>query len=285
MLKKQDIVVVAVLYNTFPEAVRYIESLAKTGKGRIQLILVDNSDLPAPGSFTRLLQQFDFIEYLKTGSNPGYFHGARYGLDHYLDLFKEYPAWTFVTNVDIVFEEDRILDVLSRFEKWPDLGVIAPAIISHRWKTDYNPERIHRYSGARIRFYQAVCSHYLINNAYTLLSYFSHFLRGLVTPQRVAKPGDVPDQQVKKIYAPHGACILFHRNYFIRGGTLDHFSFLFGEEIFVAETAMKLGLEVLYVPGIRLTNFEHASVGHLVTPRLNRYHRDALKAVRQLYYG
>lgn len=66
MLKKQDIIVVAVLYNTFPEAVRYIESLAKTGKGRIQLILVDNSNLPAPGSFTRLLQQFDFIEYLKT---------------------------------------------------------------------------------------------------------------------------------------------------------------------------------------------------------------------------
>jgi GT2 family glycosyltransferase len=87
-----------------------------------------------------------------------------------------------------------------------------------------------------------------------------------------AKPAFSPgDEGVRTIYAPQGSCLVFSRRYFEQGGSLEYPAFLFGEEIFVAETVLRLGLQVVYDPRLRVWHDEHASTGRLRSRKLARY--------------
>ena len=97
------------------------------------------------------------------------------------------------------------------------------------------------------------------------------------------KKGEV--KAVRKIYAPHGSCIIFNKNYFERGGTLDHISFLFGEEIFVGETVRNLRLNVLYIPEIKVRHYEHSSIGNVISRRINKFYRKSIDDIIYQYTG
>jgi GT2 family glycosyltransferase len=95
-----------------------------------------------------------------------------------------------------------------------------------------------------------------------------------------------PNRDIQeKIYAPHGSCIILNKNYFKRGGTLDHISFLFGEEIFVGETAKRLGLNVLYVSEIQVRHYEHSSIGNFISRKINKFYRQSIKDILASYYN
>ncbi|MGC8979631.1 glycosyltransferase family 2 protein, partial [Caldisericum sp.] len=81
----------------------------------------------------------------------------------------------------------------------------------------------------------------------------------------------------QEIYAPFGACIIFHRNYFEAGGTLNTECFLFGEEIFVAETARKLNLRILYDPELKVIHHEHSSISILKSKQKAFYAYQSIK--------
>ena len=53
--------------------------------------------------------------------------------------------------------------------------------------------------------------------------------------------------------------MIFYRTYFEKGGTLDHGAFLFGEEVFVAESARKFGMEIVYDKRLRVIHSEHVT--------------------------
>ena len=93
-----------------------------------------------------------------------------------------------------------------------------------------------------------------------------------------------PLHKTKKIYAPHGSCLVFKDIYFTRGGTLDLPNFLFGEEILVAETALQSGLDVEYHPELVIYDYEHASTGFFLTPKMSLYNRQAIQAILERYY-
>jgi hypothetical protein len=56
---------------------------------------------------------------------------------------------------------------------------------------------------------------------------------------------------------------------------LNHGTFLFGEEIFVAENARKFKLHILYEPALTVFHREHATTGISATKTMWRYVRDA----------
>src|SRR4029077_13065198 len=62
------------------------------------------------------------------------------------------------------------------------------------------------------------------------------------------------------VFAPHGAFVVFHKSYFEAGGTLRYGSFLFGEEIFVGETALRLGRRVVFDPRLEVIHAGGISV-------------------------
>lgn len=283
MKQLTDILIVGVIYNTYQETIRYLESTLPFREQGVKVILVDNSDQEIPGYFKTILDKNPEVIYLHTLSNIGYFHGAALGLDHFVQENGGWPSWTLVTNVDILFPDPQMIEKIRANETIPELGVIAPKILSARWGTDYNPGLIKKYSLTRLRFYQAIYSLTLLNNLYIGLSYLKKLVQGYWKRTHSGRLDSVTSFPVE-IFGPHGSCILFNRNYFSRGGTLNHISFLYGEEIFVAETAKKLALKVMYDPRIRIDDFEHASTGMFLSRRMTALCRQSIKDLIKNYY-
>jgi GT2 family glycosyltransferase len=280
-MTRQSILIIGVIYNTYPETLRYIESIEAPAKADIKLILVDNSTSPAPVEFIKKIGHYPFIQYIPTGKNLGYFGGAREGLKSFLVGNAGYPDWIFVTNVDICFTPG-FFDKLIGTDVQENLGMIAPSIISQKWDADYNPKIPVRYTRKKLRLYQFLYSNFLIQNLFLMGAYLKKWLIGKVAPTRKRVVGMFPGK--RKIYAPHGSCMIFTKTYFERGGTLDLANFLFGEEVLVAETCREKGLDINYDPSFVILDFEHASIGFFVSPRMNRYFRESIRNIMISYY-
>jgi GT2 family glycosyltransferase len=276
-MNQPEILIIGVIYNTYPETLRYLESIAAPANGSITLILVDNSIMAAPGDFKEKIRQYSFLHYITTGKNLGYFGGARAGLKHYLSEHDRYPQWILVTNVDICFSPG-FFDRLVRENAPENLGIIAPSIVSQKWNTDYNPKITNRYTIRKVRFYQYLYLNFMIQNVFFLGAYLKKWISGK------RKQKNNQNVEKRKIYAPHGSCMVFNKSYFKKGGTLDLPNFLFGEEIFVAEACLRSGLDVVYDPGFIIYDHEHASVGFFVSPKMNRYYRESIKTIMRLFY-
>ena len=87
----------------------------------------------------------------------------------------------------------------------------------------------------------------------------------------------------RKIYAPHGACMIFHRRYFECGGALQYGAFLFGEEVAIAERVKRLGGTVVYEPDFRIIHNEHATTGHCAMRA--EFLAEAMAYLAAEYYG
>jgi len=281
VMNKTGILIIGVIYNTWPETIRYLDSLAPLAKDDFSLILVDNSDIEKPSDFLEKIRSNPFLHYIETGKNLGYFGGARVGLAYYLQKHTTYPQWILVTNVDIVFTPS-FFDRLNELNDQKNLGMVAPSIISQKWNIDFNPKILVRNSKRKVQFNQFLYSNFLFQNMYFTGAYVYKWIRGLmrVKDSRLTDPG----QKRRKIYAPHGSCLVFKDTYFISGGTLDLPNFLFGEEIFVAETTASLGLDVIYDHRLVIHDHEHASVGFWVTSTINKYYRESILSILEHYY-
>ncbi len=280
-MNQADILIIGVIYNTYQETLRYLNSLALVTAENIVLILTDNSDIVQPPDFLSKIKDYPFLHYLKPGKNLGYFRGAQEGLNYYLQKHPSYPGWILVTNVDIVFTP-QFFQRLTQLNHQQNLGIVAPSIISQKWNTDYNPKILMRYSKRKLLFFRLLYSCFLFHNLYLLAGYSKKWGRGL--RRREKSVAEYPVLKGRKIYAPHGSCLVFKNNYFTLGGTLGLPNFLFGEEIFVAETAVRLGLDVIYDPGMVIHDYEHASIGFFVTPVINKHYRESINAILERYY-
>jgi GT2 family glycosyltransferase len=281
-MNETGILIIGVIYNTYLETIRYIESLAPIATGDFSLILVDNSDIEMPADFPEKIRSHQFLHYIKTGKNLGYFGGASYGLAYYLQNHPTYPQWTLVTNVDIVFMSP-FFDHLKKRYDLQNLGMIAPSIISQKWNRDFNPKILFRTSKRKVQFNQVIYSNVLFQNMYFTGAYLYKWLRGLAGTKEDHLVNT--EKNRRKIFAPHGSCLVFKDSYFRLGGTLDLPNFLFGEEIFVAETAARLGLDVIYDPELVIHDYEHASVGFFVTPKINKFYRESIQNILKQYYS
>ena len=80
-----DVLIIAVIYNTYEETLRFLKSIELQNQPEIKIILVDNSDKISAASFEEKINKRNSnISYLKSPENLGYFGGADYGLNFYL---------------------------------------------------------------------------------------------------------------------------------------------------------------------------------------------------------
>lgn len=84
-----------------------------------------------------------------------------------------------------------------------------------------------------------ISGNYFTYTAYELLLSLPYAVTNVLARARWQAVKETAINQLKSIYAPFGAFIVFHRQYFESGGHLSYGSFLFGEEIFITETARR----------------------------------------------
>ncbi len=243
---------VPVNYASDASTVAWIEAILRLRTSEVaQVLIVDNTprasdDIPWMGKGDP-----SQVEWIVAPKNLGYFGGADFGLSHYLSR-APLPEWTIVSNVDLDFSDTDFLTALTSLHLPDDCSVVAPSIRSTRNGREQNPYMVARPSAARMRWIKWVTA-----TPRRLLAYeFGTQLKGRMIGA-LGTTGHFP----QPIYAPHGSCLLFHKRYFERGGTLKHSCFLFGEEIFVAESARRLGLRVWFEPSLKLLHREHETTG------------------------
>jgi GT2 family glycosyltransferase len=224
-----------------------------------RLVLVDNSESEDQGSRLReICVEEERAEVLISSSNLGYLRAAEWAR---LSQPSE-ATWTAVCNTDLQLDDHRFVALLSDLR--PDRAVLAPEITAVPSLRKQNPYMVARPSVRRMLFRRLMLSHEL-----------SARLALAVATSRERAGQGASEATARDIYAPHGSFMLFHRDFFSRGGSLRHGSFLFGEEITIGERARQLGLRVGYEPSLRVLHEEHQATGRKRTGVLFRAQRDA----------
>ena len=287
------VLVVSVSYESDAAALRFLRTLRQISNVagvEVKVVLVDNSERSESTAFFEQAQiEYPEIICLKPSSNLGYFGGARFGLNTYRENGGLEPDWVMVSNVDIRFTDKSFFMHLRDVDTMGMIGVVAPSIWSELRRHDWNPNLISRPSRLRMHFYKWVFRNFYLLNLFMLLAKIKYLLKygvgyllrmfQLTSEQSGAQPS-----VSQWIYAPRGACILFSKLYFTAGGTLDHPAFLFAEEIFLAETLLKLGLRVLYEPKLRVHHDDHVSTGEFPSRKIAKYMSDSSAAVVEHYF-
>lgn len=254
-----------------------VESLDKSeALPALRVLIADNaSGEETVDAIRRIVTGFLNIDLLSSPTNLGYFGAARLALDHYLDQGETLPEWVIVSNPDIVIEDRNFLHRLFKIDP-QSVGVIAPRIVLPESNLDQNPYMKER-PGPLQRFTMRVHSHdYFLSVAWERISRLKRALRS-----RLGQPR--PAGGTQAIYAPHGAFIIFSREYFEAGGYLDDQLFLYGEEIAVGEICRRLGLPVVYNPSLTVFHNEHQSVGVGMTRAKFQHHRRSIRHVLSTY--
>lgn len=276
--------VIGVSYQSDTDARDFaVDILAKKGAGNVYVIIVDNS---SPSTLSEKMQDVldenPNLSILEPHRNLGYYGAATWALSIYCSS-RPFPEWTIVSNVDLAIRQKDFFLRLIEFGGQHDFDVIAPAISSELSCRDQNPFMLTRPTSARMHFIKSVFRYYPIHVAYSMLSLFVLKLRSsrICTAKTMPRPN--PTRPIT-IYAPHGSFIAFRNTHFEKGGTLNHPVFLFGEEIFIAETARRLGLTIGYDSRLEVIHREHKSTGYFPSRRIFAYSSEAATYCADHYF-
>jgi GT2 family glycosyltransferase len=250
----QTMLLICVKYGADEETSEYLESVrGLRGQENLRVLVVDNTiDGRPPQLLTR-----DNYATIHAPANLGYFGGARYGLSLYLQ-HNSPPDWVAISNVDLVISDREFLTHLAQLSHDPRIGVVAPSIRSTLTGKDQNPYLRARPTAARMHMYKWLYRSRLILNTYELAAAAFHRAHSASLKLK-ASSVDEKQNLPETIYAPHGSFMILSNNYFARGGDLQFPGFLFGEEIYIAESIRRLGLEVVYEPSLQVLHNEHQS--------------------------
>jgi len=287
--KKMSVLIIGVNYGTDYETIKFIKGLTGTYKNplfNVNIVIVDNTERKRNDAFFKIIVgENQQLKYIKTPFNMGYFGGANYGLKTYLEN-NDFPDWVVVSNVDIDFKEKYFFENLCKYSN-NKTGVIAPSILSEFTGHDLNPMISSRPSKYRMKFYKYCFSNYYLLNTYSvfsiiknLLVYFYHFIRRYKI--MVIKKNKFVE--MKNIYAPQGSCIIFSKLFFEKGGTLNYPSFLYQEEIYIAEIARKMDLNIIYVPKLRVWHKGHDFAGVIRSRAIAAYIADSARYIADTYF-
>jgi GT2 family glycosyltransferase len=275
-----DVLLICVNYRKPTETAHFVATaLEQTINSSLRVVVVDNSPFPGEGGVPESASSDPHVKTIATGKNLGYFGGAAAALADHLKSHP-LPDWVIVSNPDVYFSGHDVLQKLCDLHRGDAPGVIAPSIRTVNKAVEQNPYMRHRPSRLRMHVYRWLFSSYAVDVVWEGSSWVKHRLLEMFSKVHPPAPAAVPEY----IYAPHGSFIALHRSYFEKGGNLDYGAFLFGEEIFIAETARRLGLTVLYEPGVAIEHTERSTAAGLWNRDASRFRRQASRFLVRNYF-
>jgi GT2 family glycosyltransferase len=242
---------IAVSYFGSKDLKAYIETLVNQTDSRWSLKIVDNSQDEEESLRLRELTAEDpRIEVWASGSNLGYFGAAEWARNR---MTTSDFDWIAVTNTDVVLAtDDFVQNILGSCDA--TAAVLAPAIHGSSSRSALNPYMYARPTVARSRMRRLLFWNVATARITVVASYLRH---------RIAKRQRTTPNVDVEIYAAHGSFIIFGRRFFAEQGDFRHTSFLFGEELTVAEFCRVQGIRTVFSPRLQVVHTEHAHTGVL----------------------
>lgn len=271
MLIINEIWFVCVNYNASKDTMHFISQIEKCLiSPSVKVIVVDNSAEQDPELVEYVLSKNN-VNLVTPGENIGYLSGANYG---YVWAKKRWslPDFVAVSNVDLIFDGCELLNSIGKLTYDKTVGVYAPKIVSTIAGKDQNPHMVDRPKRTIYKLHSLI---YRSLFGYLLVSLTSSARRRLMSIFRSNFDRHFLGGGTRHIYAPHGSFMLFTKAYFESHGDLDFKSFLFGEEIYVAEILRKINLKAMYVPQIAIIHNEHQSTSMVSLKRRAAFTRQS----------
>lgn len=261
-LSRIGVIVVSYKTNLLVEA--FIRKFAEMDNSDfVDVFVVNNSAASKDDdSFVHLESSYPQVKFINAPDNPGYFGGAQRALEGMeVSLYQ----WIVVSNADIELKDHEYFKKLLRrpFEK--NIGVMGPSIQSGLSGMESNPFMKKRPTESRMCFYR-----YCFSNFMTCWAYHSLAAIYSLTKKKFCDHSSrtlEPDT----VYAVHGAHMIFGRPYFERGGNFYCGTYMYGEEIYVGETCLRLNLKSVVDPNLKVYHAERASTGIFYSKKIMKW--------------
>ena len=242
-----NILLLCVNYNTKDSLIDYLLSVKKSldeiNNVFLKVVVADNSDTPI--EIDNLSNSLG-LQYVFTGKNLGYLGAISYAIEEKQILLTEYDYF-MISNVDVTVD-GSFFKVLSTLRVPDDVAWIAPSIYSNYEKRDRNPQRTCRPTLRHLKLISYLYKYPFLDWMYTNTFY---------------KLKRKEQQDVYDIYAGHGSFMIFTQNLANAGFQLKFPSFLFGEEIYLAELIRTFCMKCIYFPNLKIYDKEHVSTSKL----------------------
>lgn len=251
------------------------QQVARDASVNLQIHVLDNSEYPCEklAALKQMLSEFSQVpaQLHVPDRNSGYF-GSLALAQRLAEL--QGSDVVIYSNPDVRFAPD-FFDQLG-LHRLRAPGLIAPAIVSREDGFDQNPKYVHRLTRAKLLRLQRIYATSLGFRFYMNLARLKEWLLG-----KRAR-GTAPAGKV--IYAPHGATLIFTDPDFFRS-LPSYPCFLFGEELFVAEEAMRREIPITYQPALKVEDLRSHSVGQLPGEFHRRLMLTSVEFILSRYYA
>lgn len=262
------IALIGVSYNTNSQCEDLVRSLARSSCHDLDIFIVNNSAATVEDNALNGIKKIlPGVSITNAPSNPGYLGGARLILER---IDPSVYEWVIVANVDIEIADSSFWAKLQKLQLGSDIGIVAPSLVSDLTGGESNPFMVNRPKPLQMAFYRYVFSNFLSSWAYHFAALIKYWIK-----KKFPGKDAVEGKQLSEVYAPHGAFLIFNREYFRRGGTLRYGAYMYGEEIFIAETCRKLNLHVVFDPDLKVYHRERASTGVVYSKRILTWKKES----------
>jgi len=196
--------------------------------------------------------------------NQGYLNGA---LEVYNNKAKGYD-FVSISNVDLQLEPD-FFEQLLRIEE-TNIGWIAPDIYTSKIDRHENPYMLARPTKRNFMIWDLIYS-------CTWLYRMYHWLYRCKSHRKKIYPAC-------SIYAGHGSFMLFTKAFVEHYIELHFPGFMYGEEIYLAERVHRAGLEVRYIPSLRIANTGNINTSTISQTQKSKWSKESLDAIQQQFF-
>jgi len=272
-----NVCLIAVCHNTYQESFKYLfsldEAVRHTGIS-LDVFLVDNSievEIDMVNQIKSLA--VDFRIHYVASENLGYFPSVIAAIKSQEIELASYN-FLIISNVDLAVSKDffREIKMLPMDET---TGAYAPSIVSNKMNHDQNPKITARPSRFKLKL-----NRFLFRSrvAYGFLTRVNKLRLKLREITKIGSSRSYPPagHGKRKIYASHGSFFILTHMFLKRVSELNYPVFLFGEEIYIAETSRNLNLDIIYAPNLRVFDSEHASTSKMKSDAYRSYNEQAL---------
>lgn len=256
-----SVTIVTVTYSPGVHLRNFLDSLAATTTGRIDVILVDNGSTDgAPEQAEQDAERAGApITLVRTHDNIGFGQAANVGLR------AARTDWVVVANPDVVWRPGALDELLAATARWPRVAAIGPAIVT--------PDGV-LYPSARA--------------IPTLKNGIGHAVFGWIWPTNPwtrAYRHDAQDPQERETGWLSGACMLLRRDAVLGIGGFDRRYFMYFEDVDMCDRLGKAGWQVVYVPTAVVEHVGGHAAERAPIAMMREHHRSAYRFLADRYAG
>jgi len=228
----------------------------------VEVVIVENGGEQVDAAALQSLG-FHSVQSVVAAENAGYFGALVIAWQRSKERNFQFRI---LCNPDVEFAQQDFVRRLMMRPILANVAVIAPSIISSRTGRDQNPY-MNRSPGVLRRLWWR-CLYF---------SFLLYRLRCRLTERTRVEPNTTHVAE-QPIFAPHGAMMIFSRDFFKLSPFFSRVPFLYAEELFVGRMTRDAGLTVLYAPDLQVVHRENAVTGLLPSRQRFNLQRAAIGA-------